>query len=60
MLFYTGHSGSFDGNGRQDILVRHGGELFVYPGSGALNGLKTYGEFVKIGTDIQPDHYLWV
>ncbi|MEU7365348.1 VCBS repeat-containing protein [Streptomyces hygroscopicus] len=60
MLFYTGHSGSFDGNGRQDILVRHGSELFVYPVSGALNGLKTYGEPVKIGTDIRPDHYLWV
>ncbi|WP_158897299.1 hypothetical protein [Streptomyces hygroscopicus] len=58
MLFCTGHSGSFDGNGRQDIIVRHGSELFVYPGSGALNGLKTYGEPVKIGTDIQPGHNL--
>ncbi|MFI0743260.1 FG-GAP repeat domain-containing protein [Streptomyces sp. NPDC021100] len=60
MLTYTGHSGSFAGNGRQDLLVRHGSELFVYPGTGALDGLKTYGERILIHADLQPDHYLWV
>ncbi|KOV61148.1 FG-GAP repeat domain-containing protein [Streptomyces sp. MMG1121] len=62
MLTYTGHSGSFNGDGRLDLLVRNAetSELLVYPNSGTLNGLDTYGEPVTIATGFRSDHYVWV
>ncbi|MCP3803251.1 VCBS repeat-containing protein [Allokutzneria sp. A3M-2-11 16] len=62
MLTYTGHSGSFRGNGVQDLLTRNykTGELFVHPGTGRLDGLRTYGEPVLVGTGFAADHHVWV
>ncbi|WP_264927538.1 VCBS repeat-containing protein [Streptomyces sp. A012304] len=45
-------SGSFNGDGRQDLLVRNArtGELFVLPHRGEFKGPDTYGDPVLIGT----------
>lgn len=49
--FANGQCRSFRGDGRLDLLVRNTetGELFVYPHSGAFNGMDTFGDPVKIG-----------
>ncbi|MEU9941501.1 FG-GAP repeat domain-containing protein [Streptomyces lavendulae] len=53
-------SGSFNGDGRQDLLVRNArtGELFVFPHSGAFKGTETYGAPVLIGTGF--GSHLWL
>jgi hypothetical protein len=62
LLTYTGHSGSFTGDGRQDLLVRNAktGELLVHPHTGRVDGTDTYGPAVLIGEGYDPDFYVWV
>lgn len=53
-------SGSFNGDGRQDLLVRNAasGELFVLPHCGEFRGAQTYGDPVLIGTGF--GSHLWL
>ncbi|MFJ2774384.1 FG-GAP repeat domain-containing protein [Streptomyces sp. NPDC087300] len=53
-------SGSFNGDGKQDILARDArtGELFVFPHSDGFRGAETYGEPVLIGTGF--GSHLWL
>ena len=62
MLTYTGHSGSFSGNGRAVILTRDAttGEVFVHPGTGKVDGTRTFGAPVLIGTGFAADKDVWV
>jgi len=58
MRIYAGNCGSFNGNGRRDILARNlaTGELVVFPHSGRLQGLATFGEPVLIRTGMDAYH----
>ncbi|MFG1843635.1 FG-GAP repeat domain-containing protein [Micromonospora sp. NPDC049175] len=52
MRIYAGNCGSFNGDGRRDVLARNPatGELLVYPHSGELAGTDTFGAPVLIRT----------
>ncbi|MFJ7204578.1 FG-GAP-like repeat-containing protein [Streptomyces sp. NPDC098789] len=45
-------AGDLDGSGKQDIMATEvsSGDLYLYPGSGALGGANTLGARVKIGS----------
>lgn len=61
-LVSVGHSASFNGDGRRDILARNfeTGDLFVHPHTGKFDGLNTYGEPVHIATGFTPTYFRWV
>jgi hypothetical protein len=58
MRIYAGRCGSFNGDGRRDILARKPSteELFVVPHSGRLDGLATFGTPVLIRTGMDAYH----
>jgi hypothetical protein len=58
----AGKSASFNGDGKHDVLARNfrTGELFVFPHSGSLHGLETFGAPVRVGTGFRPDNFVWI